>query len=87
MSSLTIRRIFVWVVSIVLGFLGGYAIISVGFAVLPFISLPPIITPVQSHAISIERYGIIYFLTTAGPLALLVMIWLDHFMGTKILPD
>lgn len=87
MSSLTIRRIGVWVVSLVLGVLTAYLIITVGFGILPSLSLPPIITPVQSVPVSIERFGIIYFITTAGPLALVYLIWLDYFLGTKILPD
>ncbi len=87
MSSLTIKRIFVWVVSSILGLLSAWLIITLGFALLPSIFLPPIITPVNSEAISIARYGTIYFLTTALPLGLLFMVWLDHFLSTKILPD
>jgi len=87
MSSLTVKRIIVWVVSTLLGLLSTWLIITVGFALLPSIHLPPIITPVNSEAISIARYGTIYFLTTALPLALLFMVWLDHFLDTKILPD
>lgn len=87
MSSLTIRRIIVWVVSLALGFLTAYLIITVGFGLLPSISLPPIITPVQSYPITIGRFGIIYFITAAGPLALVYLTWLDYFLGTKILPD
>jgi hypothetical protein len=87
MSSLTIRRIVVWVVSGALGFITAYLVITVGFSILPFLSLPPIITPVQSEAISIQEYGYIYFLTTALPLALMYMVWLDYFMGTRILPE
>ena len=87
MSSLTIKRVIVWIVSIALGLLSAFLIITVGFALLPFIFLPPIITPVNSEAISITKYGTIYFLTTALPLALLFMVWLDHFLDTRILPD
>ncbi len=87
MSSLTIKRIIVWVVSTILGLLAALLIITVGFAILPSLFLPPIITPVNSEAISISRYGTIYFLTTALPLALLVLVWLDHFLDTRILPD
>ncbi len=87
MSSLTVRRIVVWVVSGVLGFLTALLIITVGFSILPFLSLPPIITPVQSVPVTIGEYGIIYFATTALPLVLLYMVWLDYFMGTRILPD
>lgn len=87
MSALAIRRIIVWVVSVVLGFLTAYGIITIGFSILPSLSLPPIITPVNSEAITIEKYGIIYFLTTMLPLSLLYLVWLDYFMGTKIMPD
>ncbi len=87
MSSLAIRRIIVWAVSLALGFLSAYGIITIGFALLPSLSLPPIFTPVNSEAITIEKYGIIYFLTTMLPLSLLFLVWLDHFMGTKIMPD
>ncbi len=87
MSSLTTRRIVVWIVSGVLGCLTAFLVITVGFSILPFISIPPIITPVRSEAVTIGEYGIIYFITTAFPLVLMYMVWLDHFMGTKILPD
>lgn len=87
MSALTVRRIIVWVVSLGLGFLTALLIITVGFAILPSIQLPPLLTPVQSEAVSIQKYGIIYFICTAGPLALVYLVWLDAFMGTRILPD
>ena len=86
MSSLTTKRIIVWVVSALLGILTAYLIISVGFGLLPLISIPPIITPVQAEGIGIDKYGIIYFITTAFPLALIYVVWLDYFLGTKILP-
>jgi hypothetical protein len=87
MSSLTIKRIVVWIISIVLGFLSSFGIITVGFAILPSLSLPPIITPVNSEAISIAKYGTIYFLTTMLPMTLLFLVWLDYFLDTKIMPD
>ncbi|MBZ0299685.1 MAG: hypothetical protein K8J31_08100 [Anaerolineae bacterium] len=87
MSSLTIKRLVVWVVSLALGFLTAYGLITIGFSLLPSLSLPPIITPVNSQAISIEKYGTIYFLTTMLPLSLLYLVWLDYFLGSKILPD
>jgi hypothetical protein len=70
-----------------LGFLTAYLIITVGFGILPSIAIPPIITPVQSHPITIERYGNLYFFFTALPLGLIFMVWLDHFLDTRILPD
>ena len=36
--------------------------------------------------VSIERYGLVYAILTALPLAILVGIWLDAFMGTGLLP-
>ena len=81
MSPLTIKRIIVWVVSIVLGFLTASAIIGIGFGILPSIS------PVLAQGISIEKYGTIYFLTTMLPLTLIYVVWLDYFLGAKILPD
>lgn len=87
MSALTVRRLIVWVVSFALGFVTSYLIISVGFAILPSLQLPPILTPVRSEAVTISQYGIIYFICTVGSFALVYLTWLDHFMGTHILPD
>lgn len=82
MSSLTIRRIIVWVVSMVLGLIAGYGIITVGFDMLPLFSA--VQTP---QGVSIEEYGMLYFLFTAIPIGLVFVVWLDAFVGTKILPD
>lgn len=82
MSSLTIRRIIVWVISMGLGFAVGYGLITVGFDMLPLFSA--VQTP---QGVSIQEYGIIYFLFTSVPIGLVFVIWLDAFMGTRILPD
>ena len=82
MTSLTIRRIIVWVISMVLGLIVGYGIITVGFDMLPLFSA--VQTP---QGVSIEEYGIQYFLFTAIPIGMVFVIWLDAFMGTRILPD
>lgn len=82
MSSLSIRRIIVWVVSMVLGLLVGYGIITVGFDMLPLFSA--VQTP---QGVSIEEYGILYYLFTSIPIGLVFVIWLDAFMDTRILPD
>ncbi len=82
MSSLTIRRIIVWVVSMVLGLLVGYGIITVGFDMLPLFSA--VQTP---QGVSIEEYGVLYYLFTSIPIGLVFVIWLDAFMDTRILPD
>ena len=82
MSSLTIRRIVVWVISMGLGFFVGNLIITVGFDLLP------LFTSIQSkQGLSIDEYGILYFLFTAVPIGLVFVIWLDAFMDTRILPD
>ncbi len=82
MSSLTIRRIIVWVISMGLGFIIGNGIITVGFDLLP------LFTSIQAkQGLSIQEYGIIYFLFTAVPIGLVFVIWLDALMDTRILPD
>ena len=82
MSSLTIKRLFVWGVSMVLGFVVAYLIITVGFDLLP------LFTSAQSASATTPAYfGTIYFLVTAIPIGLIFVVWLDHFMDTKILPD
>lgn len=79
MSSLTVRRIFVWVVSMALGF-------AIGWLVITFL-LPALSPDPNAKAISIQKYGIIYFLTTVIPLGLLFVTWLDYFLDTRIWPD
>ena len=43
MSSLTIRRIIVWVVSMILGLVVGYGIITVVFDLLPLLHIIPLV--------------------------------------------
>lgn len=78
MSSLTIRRIIVWVVSLGLGFIVTGAFVTL---ILPWMG------PNNGNPISIQKYGMIYFLTTAVPIGLIFLVWLDHFLDTRILPD
>jgi len=92
MSSLTVRRIIVWVVSMVLGFVVGYGIITVVFDLLPLLHFIPLIgwlfEGIKSpQGISIQEYGIQYYLFTSIPIGLVFVIWLDAFMDTLILPD
>jgi hypothetical protein len=77
MSSLAVRRLIVWGVSFALGFVISWAIVVIGF---------PILKPVAA-GMTIADYGTIYFLVTMVPISLVFVIWLDKFMGTKILPD
>ncbi len=82
MSPLNVKRLVVIVISQVIGFIISYLIISVGFDLLPLIS------SIQSpQGVTIAEYGTIYFLVTAVPIGIIVMIWLDAVMDTKILPD
>jgi len=37
--------------------------------------------------VSYDNYGTVYFVFTALPLAVLVGIWLDYFLKTKLLSD
>ena len=82
MSSLAMRRLIVWVISMVLGLIVGYGIITIGFDMLPLLSA--VQTP---QGVSIQEYGIQYYLFTSIPIGLVFVIWLDAFMDTRILPD
>ena len=82
MSGLAIRRIIVWVISMILGLAVGYGTITVGFDMLPLFSA--VQTP---QGVSIQEYGVIYYLFTSIPIGLVFVIWLDAFMDTRILPD
>ncbi|MFO7322728.1 MAG: hypothetical protein DIU68_013435 [Chloroflexota bacterium] len=78
MSSLTLRRIIVWVVSMALGFLVTAAFVTL---ILPWMG------PNAGVPITIEKYGTLYFVTTAIPMGLVFVVWLDYFLDTRILPD
>jgi hypothetical protein len=78
MTGLTIRRIVVWVVSMGLGFLIAALFVTL---VLPWMG------PQAGRPITIQDYGNIYFLTTAVPLGLIFVVWLDLFLDARILPD
>lgn len=78
MSSLLVKRLIVWGVSLALGFGISAAFVTL---VLPWLG------PHNGNPISIEQYGGQYFFWTALPLALVFVVWLDHFLDTKILPD
>lgn len=79
MSSLGVRRLVVWTVSIVLGIVVSLLIITF---FLPAVSPSP-----NARAVSLVEYGYQYFLWTALPLSLMFMTILDHFMETRIWPD
>ena len=78
MSSLTVRRIIVWVVSLALGFLVTALFITV---ILPWMG------PNSGYPISIAKFGNEYFLVASLPIGLIFVVWLDHFLDAHILPD
>lgn len=82
MSSLNVKRLFVVVVSQVLGLVITFLIITVGFDLLPLFS--SIQTP---QGTSPADYGLLYFLVTSVPIGVVIMIWMDALLDTKILPD
>lgn len=79
MSSLTIRRLIVWVGSMVVATLVGWLIITF---LLPALSPDP-----NAQPVTIEQYGRIYFLVTVIPIGLIFVTWLDRFVDTRIWPD
>jgi hypothetical protein len=92
MSSLTLRRLIVWAVSMVLGLVVGYGIITVGFDLLPWLHRIPLVGWLfggikSPQGVSLEEYGTLYYLFTSIPIGLVFVVWLDAFMDTGILPD
>ena len=68
-----LRRLILVILSIVGGIAGVFAILA--------------LLNTAYGNVSIETYGATYAILTALPLAVLVGIWLDFFMGTKLLSD
>ena len=77
MSSLTVRRIVVWIVSFILGFITIDIIVTVGF---------PILKP-EAVGITLDKFGFGYFIVSYIPVSLIFVVWLDALIGSKILPD
>lgn len=82
MSTLNTKRLAVIILSQIIGFAIAYLIITVGFSALPLIS-----TIKTSQFRTPAEYGTIYFIVTAVPIGIIVMIWMDQFLDTRILPD
>jgi hypothetical protein len=78
-NSLTVRRIMVWVGSMIAGAIVGFLMIQI---LLPALSPDP-----NAEAVSIPKFGTLYFLTMVIPLGLIFMTWLDYLLDTKIWPD
>ena len=77
MSGKTILRIFVWLISMALGFAMAALIVVVGL---------PAIKP-ESAGITIADFGTLYYLFIAVPLGLVFLVWIDLLADTGILPD
>ncbi len=77
MSSLAVRRLVVWGISAVLGFVVTYLIVTIGF---------PVVKP-EAAGMTLEKFGFGYFIVTYIPIMLIHVTWLDAFLGTNILPD
>ena len=79
--TLGVRRLLAWVIAFALG---GVATV-VGFYVFPAVFGKP---PVPLDALlPISVLNIPLLPLTALPFGLFFLIWIDYFMGTKILPD
>lgn len=82
MSPKNLKRLIVFFVSMALGFVTSYFIITVGFNSLPLFSS---IESPQGR--TILEYGPQYFFWTFFPIGLVFMIWLDAIFETEILND
>lgn len=82
MSGLTLKRLIVVVVSQVLGALLTVLLIGPGFDLLGVVLQIPAI-----RGVSPATYGNLYFLVTSIPIGITLMIWMDQFVDTRILPD
>ncbi|GAB4519087.1 MAG: hypothetical protein OHK0046_27580 [Anaerolineae bacterium] len=79
MTSLFVRRVIVWAVSMGLG-------VIISMLILTFF-LPGVSPNPNAESVSLQTYGIQYFFWTAFPIGLIFVTILDYFMDTKILPD
>lgn len=77
MSGKTILRLFVWLISMALGFAVAALMVVVGL---------PAIKP-ESAGITIAEFGTLYYLFVAVPLGLVFLVWIDLLADTGILPD
>ncbi|MCU0514752.1 MAG: hypothetical protein MUE40_19535 [Anaerolineae bacterium] len=82
MSALNLKRLVVVLLSQLTGVLLTVLLIGPGFELLR------VLTGVATiHGVTPEEYGTIYFLVTSVPIGLIIMIWMDGLMDTRILPD
>jgi hypothetical protein len=79
MESLFVRRVIVWVGSMVAGVVTTLLIL---WFVLPAVSPAP-----DASAIGPLEYGLQYFFWTAFPIGMMFLTILDGVLGTRIWPD
>ena len=77
MSPLNVKRLLVWGISLVLGFISTWA--SVVF-------LFPALIP-QEAGKGLGDYGLLLTILTIIPFTLLFVAWLDYFLDARIHPD
>ena len=78
MSPLTIRRLIVWTVSMILGALMTFVVLTF---FLPWNNPSP-----NAEVVSAVKYGTGYFVGTTFAFGMIFVTILDHFMDTKIWP-
>lgn len=72
--SLTLRRILLVILSIV-GGVGGLLLVWL------------ILNLVYNAGVTYQRYGPTYSFFTAAPIAIAIGVWLDYFLGTRLLGE
>lgn len=77
MSSLAIRRAFVWVVSLVFGFITTWVLVTFFF---------PVLIPAEAGK-GLGDYGLLLTILTVIPISLIAVAWLDYFLDTRIHPE
>jgi hypothetical protein len=82
MSALAVKRLVVFIISQALGFILGMVIIGPLFNLLPYFSSIQV-----PQGRDIATYGYQYFFWTFFPIGMTIMIWMDAFLDTHILPD
>ena len=62
-------------------------LLSIGGGIVGLILIFLTLNLVYDANVTMARYGTTYAVLTVIPLALFIAIWLDHFMGTNLLPS
>ena len=62
-------------------------LLSIGGGIVGLILIFLALNVLYNANITLARYGTTFAVLTVIPIALFVAIWLDHFMGTNLLPS